>query len=264
MRLDPSQIAGLGPSIDALLAMLLERKRKILAKFETKSVQNQARKEYQQAGQKIDPPAELKKPFERAVREEQLRDLETLWYAADDERSRFARQLVSLVETLGQKYQVDELAAKYAFTGRTPLTIAEALAVKEELEKIDELLKQLEEAEKNAQIGMIDLELLEQFAEPGDMEKLGRAAADGRELRPRNGRAARAGAATAGGFRLTPQGLSRCSKGGCWSGSSAACKPRARGRHQGPVVGEGAVETASDEGIRIRRFAGPHGHSRSR
>src|SRR5262252_463941 len=46
VRLDPSQIAGLGPSIDALLAMLLERKRKILAKYETDSVQNLARKEY--------------------------------------------------------------------------------------------------------------------------------------------------------------------------------------------------------------------------
>ena len=30
IRLDPSQIAGLGPSIDALIAMLQERKRKIL------------------------------------------------------------------------------------------------------------------------------------------------------------------------------------------------------------------------------------------
>ena len=45
IRLDPSQIAGLGPSIDALLAMLLERKRKILEKYETESVQGVARKE---------------------------------------------------------------------------------------------------------------------------------------------------------------------------------------------------------------------------
>jgi hypothetical protein len=33
IRLDPSQIAGLGPSLEALLAMLLERKPKILAKY---------------------------------------------------------------------------------------------------------------------------------------------------------------------------------------------------------------------------------------
>ena len=172
IRLDPSQIAGLGPSLDALLAMLFERKRKVLAKYETESVQGVARKEYQKAAGKVDPPQKLRERFKRAVQEEQLRDLETLWYAVDDERSKFARQVVQLVETLGNKYHVDELAAKYKFTGRTPLTIPEALAVKEELEKIDELLKQLEEAKKNAQIGIIDLELLEQFTEPGDMEKL--------------------------------------------------------------------------------------------
>src|SRR6188474_1137989 len=45
IHLDPSQLAGLGPSMDALLAMLLERKRKILEKYETNSVQNTARKE---------------------------------------------------------------------------------------------------------------------------------------------------------------------------------------------------------------------------
>src|SRR5688572_14981402 len=132
IRLDPSQIAGLGPSIDSLVAMLLERKRKILAKFETESVQGTARKEYHKAGKKIDVPPKLKKRFQQAFDEEQLRDLETLWYAADDERSKFARQLVQLVETLGNKYQVDELAAKYQFTGRTGLTIPEALAIKEE------------------------------------------------------------------------------------------------------------------------------------
>ena len=76
IRLDPSQIAGLGPSLDALLAMLLERKRKILAKYETESVQGLARKEYQKAGSKVDPPPKLRERFKRAVQEEQLRDLE--------------------------------------------------------------------------------------------------------------------------------------------------------------------------------------------
>src|SRR4029453_4823025 len=153
IHLDPSQIAGLGPSLDSLLAMLLERKRKILAKYETESVQGLARKEYQKAGNKIDPPPKLRQRFQRGFHDEQLRDLETLWYAADDERSKFAHQLVQLVENLGNKYQVDELAAKYPFTGKTPLTIPEALAVKEELEKIDQFLKQLENARKNAQLG---------------------------------------------------------------------------------------------------------------
>ena len=52
------------------------------------------------------------------------------------------------------------------------MSVPKALEVKEELEKIDELLKQLEEAEKNGQIGLIDMEMLSEFAQPGDMEQL--------------------------------------------------------------------------------------------
>ena len=240
VRLDPSQIAGLGPSIDALLAMLLERKRKILEKYETGSVQGLARKEYQKTGSKIDPPSKLKGRFQHAFEEEQLRDLEMLWYAAENERSKFARQLVGLVEALGNKYQVDELAAKYAFSGRTPLTIPEALAVKEELEKIDQLLKQLEEARKNAQIGLIDLDLLEQFTEPGDMQKLEelqrmvenyvREMAERQGLE-RDGR----------GFRLTPKAY-RIFQGRLLEKIFSNLQESRSGRHQGPIMGEGAVE----------------------
>src|SRR5919202_6905525 len=43
VRIDPSQIRGLGPSLDALMAMLQERKRKILATYETGRVQGEAR-----------------------------------------------------------------------------------------------------------------------------------------------------------------------------------------------------------------------------
>src|SRR3954453_9405654 len=242
VHLDPSQIAGLGPSLDGLLAMLLERKRKILAKYETESVQGLARKEYQKAANKIDPPAKLKQRFNRAVKEEQLHDLETLWYAADDERSKFANQLLRLRDMLGNKYQVDELAAKYKFTGRTPLSIEEALAVKEELEKIDELLKQLEEARKNAQIGIIDMELLEQFTEPGDLQKLEELQRMVenyvREMAERQG-LERDGKGR--GFKLTPKAY-RLFQGRLLERIFADLKASRSGRHQGPIIGEGAVE----------------------
>src|SRR3954469_23823680 len=42
IHLDASQIAGLGPSLQALKEMLLERKRKILETYETKAVQKLA------------------------------------------------------------------------------------------------------------------------------------------------------------------------------------------------------------------------------
>ena len=55
------------------------------------------------------------------------------------------------------------------------MTIPQALEIKEELETIDRLLKQLEEAAKTAQIGVIDMEELAEYAEPGDIEQLNRA-----------------------------------------------------------------------------------------
>ncbi len=44
IQLDPSQIAGLGPSLDALIAMLEERKRNILETYETDGVRKKARR----------------------------------------------------------------------------------------------------------------------------------------------------------------------------------------------------------------------------
>src|SRR5438270_2658834 len=47
VRIDPRQIKGLGPSIEALLAMLRERKRKILETYETARVEAEARQRFQ-------------------------------------------------------------------------------------------------------------------------------------------------------------------------------------------------------------------------
>src|SRR5262245_29922942 len=123
IRIDPSQIRGFGPSLDALMAILQERKRKILATYETETVQEEARRQFRDFADQMKPPAKIARAFKEAVHEEQLRDLEHLWYRADDEHSPFARQLLHLVGRLGDKYQVDELAAKYEFTGRTRMTI---------------------------------------------------------------------------------------------------------------------------------------------
>ncbi len=112
IHLDPSQIAGLGPSLEAIRQMLLERKRKILETYETNKVEKAARDAYQKQGDSIKPPKNLAKRFEQSFRDEQLRELERLWYQAGDDRSRFARELMQLVAALGDKYQIDELAAE--------------------------------------------------------------------------------------------------------------------------------------------------------
>jgi uncharacterized protein with von Willebrand factor type A (vWA) domain len=240
VHLDPSQIAGLGPSLDALRAMLEERKRKILETYETKRVRKEAAKHYREFGETLKPPKQLRPMFEKAFETEQLRELEQLWYRAGGEKSEFAQKLLPLVEFLGDKYQVDELAARYQFTGQQPMTVPEALEIKDELEKIDELLKQLEEAAKNAQIGIIDMEALAEFAEPGDIEQLNKLHQQVqdylREMAEQQGIER-----TNKGFQLTPKAY-RLFQGKLLERIFSDLQSSRTGRHQGPIVGEGAVE----------------------
>src|SRR5947208_15435731 len=59
VRLDPRQIANLGPSIEALMEMLRERKRRILETYETDTVQTDAEKAYRGQAQEMQPPGKL-------------------------------------------------------------------------------------------------------------------------------------------------------------------------------------------------------------
>ncbi|MHC4770071.1 MAG: VWA domain-containing protein, partial [Planctomycetota bacterium] len=226
VHIDPSQIRGLGPSIDALIAMLMERKAKILATYETDGVQAQARHDYFDLAGQMTPPPHVRERFKREVRDEQLRDLEQLWYRVGDERSRFAVDLLQLVDRLGDKYQVDELASKYEFTGQTPLDVPEALRVKQELETIDRLLEQLREASDTAQIAIIDMQALAEFAEPDYL----------REMAERQGLEF-----TAEGYRLTPKAY-RIFQSSLLEAIFSDLQAARSGRHSGPIAGEGAVE----------------------
>jgi uncharacterized protein with von Willebrand factor type A (vWA) domain len=240
IRLDPSQIAGLGPSIDALIAMLEERKRKILARYETKTVRRRAAQAFTEQASETKVPKKFRQRFYAAVQTEQIRDLERLWYAAGNDQSPWAGALVNVIERLGEKYEVDELAAKYEFTGHEGMTVPQALAVKEELEKIDELLKQLEEARKTARIGIIDMDLLSEFAEPGDIDQLSALQQQVqdylRELAEQQGLEQKKGS-----FRLTPKAF-RLFQGKLLEKLFRELAPSRTGRHQDLVVGEGAVE----------------------
>lgn len=241
IRLDPSQIANLGPSLGALMAMLEERKRRILETYETETVQELAAKAFHERARTMQPPGKVARQFRRAIREEQLHELEQLWYAVEGERSKFSRELLQLTDRLGDKYQVDELASKYAFSGSQSMTIPEALEIKRELEKIDELLKQLQEAMKTAQIGVIDMDLLSEFAEPGDVEQLSALQQQIqdylRELAERQGLEQ----GRRGGFQMTPRAM-RLFQGKLLERIFSQLAESRSGRHQGPVVGEGAVE----------------------
>ena len=242
VRLDPSQIAGLGPSIDFLRALLEERKRKILETYEARTVQKKARKAFHQAAKKVKPPARMEKLFQMAINQEQPFLIERLWYEADDDQSPLARNLLATGSTMADKHNIEELATKYEFTGNESMTVPKALEIKEELEKIDELLEQLEQAEKTAQIGIIDMEMLSEFAQPGDMEQL-------EEMRTQIENMLREQAERQGlerhpdgkGFRLTPQAY-KIFQGRLLQRIFSELAPSRSGRHEGDVIGEGAVE----------------------
>jgi len=233
IHLDPSQIAGLGPSLDFLKQLLEERKRKILETYETDKVRREAGETFRHAAERLTPPGD----------EEQLREMERLWYKAGGERSRFAAHLMKVIERLSEKYQVDELAAKYAFTGQERLDVDQALAIKEELETIDRLLKQLEEAAKTAQIAIIDVVELQQFVDPEQMENLNQLQKQVedlvRQLAEQQGMEK-----TKRGYQLTPKAY-RIFQSKLLEQIFSQLQASRTGRHQGPIVGEGAVELPS-------------------
>jgi uncharacterized protein with von Willebrand factor type A (vWA) domain len=242
VHLDVSQIAGLGPSLEAMIAMLEERKRKILEMFETDRVEREAADHFRDATQRVDPPSKMRGAFEKAVREEQIADLERLWYSTGDDASPLARSLMAAMERLGDKYQIEELASKYNFTGREPMDVPKALAIKEELEAIDRLLEQLREAMKNAQIAVIDMDELSRFAEQADVENLEQLARQMQDyLREQAELQGLEENAEDGGYRLTPQAY-RIFQGKLLEEIFSSLDAARSGRHSGPIEGEGPVE----------------------
>lgn len=246
IKIDPSQIQGFGPSMRSLIAMLEERKRRILATYETQAARDAAGKAYKKQASTIEPKQEQRDQLAAAVKAEQIRELEKLWYMQKSEHSPVARGLVQLIERLGEKYQVDQLSGKYAFTGVEPMSVSRAIEVKEELETIDKLLEQLREAMKTAQLAIIDLEQLSEFAEEegqaSEMEKLNELQQKIEEMVRQE--AERQGLEkTRDGFRLTPKAMSLV-RGKLLSEIFSDLQAARSGRHEGPILGEGPVELA--------------------
>jgi uncharacterized protein with von Willebrand factor type A (vWA) domain len=246
VRIDPSQIAGLGLSLQSLIAMLEERKRRILETYETAAARREAAGAYLAAAGRIEIKKEEREDLRQAVRGEQVRDLERLWYAQKNENSPIARGLLRVIERLGEKYKIEQLAGKYAFTGREPMGVERALEVKEELESIDELLGQLRDAMKTAQLAIIDMERLGEFAEDedrlGDLERLN-------EMQRQIEEYVRAEAERQGlertrdGYRLSTKAMGLV-RGRLLSEVFSDLKAARSGRHRDDVLGEGPVETA--------------------
>ena len=241
--LTPEQLATLGPSLDSIKRRLEEARRRILERYEPTTVRKRARTAFHEQARAARPPSRHREAFERAVREEQLRRLERLWYAQEDDQGRFAAQLAGLIERLGEVYQIDELATKWHFTGREKLSVEEALEVKARLEEIDTLLRQLEEARRNARVFLLDIEALGRHVEEGDLDDLGRVREQIRELVEEL--AARQGLERDGrGYKLTPQAM-RTFQGRLLEKIFSDLEPGRTGRHRTDVTGDGVVELAT-------------------
>jgi len=241
VRLDPSMFPTLGPSIESLRRLLLERKAKILSTYRVDQALRDAEAQLTEAGRGTAGLDEkLKGQLARAVKQRQVYELERLFERLRDDTSPAARAVMRALGGLVNLIQVEQLDDAYDFTGREALSVSDAVDVKLELEKIDELLKQLEEAAKNAQIAIIDMDSLGEFAPPEQVEELNKI---GEMVREAVRQAAeRAGLSkTRDGYALTPKGL-RAMQNLLLSEVFGELREARTGRHNVGIMGEGPVE----------------------
>jgi len=240
IRLDPGQFPGLGPSLEALIALLEERRRRILAKYETDTVLRLSDQQFTESAASIRVPSEFRKQLHRTVRAEQLYQLELLWYQAERSHPAFASRLLQLMEALAEKYKIELLASNWEFTGREALSIPRAIEILEELKQIEEMLKQLEEAKETAQLAIIDMQDLADFADPESIERLGEFQRQVqqylKDLMENQGITA-----ADGQVHLSPRAY-RIFQGRLLERIFSHLESSRAGRHQGPIEGDGAVE----------------------
>ncbi len=242
IRLDPSQISGFGPSIEHLLAMLRERKEKILSTYEITAAQKQADFGVAESADGVDASGPFRKAIEDAIRQGSIADLENVYDLLKDDTSPTAGSVMRAIHALATQYEVEELASKYTFTGRTELSAPDAIEIKGELESIDRLIKQLEEAMKNAQLAIVDLEQLSEFASEEEMQNLANLQKQIDDYL--KAEAERQGIEQDGkGFTLTPQAM-RLFQGKVLQEIFSNLQAARSGRHDGPILGEGPVELA--------------------
>lgn len=240
IEIDPSQIVGFLPSISALTESLMERKRRILKRYESTSVREEARRHFYDAVDQARLPQELSERFRRAIAEEQIFDLERLSVRLQ-EGSESAGAVMRLIHRLGIKYQIDELDSKYEFTGHESMAIPKALEVKEELEWIDRLLEQLANARRTGRIYAINMDALQRLSEPGQVDEL-RSMQQQMLEHLRQQIEAQGIHKQAGKYELTPRAY-RLFQSHILEEIFSDLQASRSGRHEGPISSDGAIET---------------------
>ena len=247
VRLDPSQIAGLGPSLESLIALLEERKRRILETYEATEAQRAADDAFVEAADRLRPPKPFRDELRSVLGRGLIGELERIWYRAERRDPEFANDLLRVIDRLADRYEVDELAARWTFTGRQPMTVEEAIQIKQELETIEKLLEQLREALKEAQIGVIDMDELRQFVDEADVDELAAMGEQIQELIRQQAEQQGLEREDDGTYSLTPK-AHRVFQAKLLDEIFSELEAGRSGRHDGPVVGEGVVELPKTRG----------------
>jgi uncharacterized protein with von Willebrand factor type A (vWA) domain len=250
IRIPPEAIAGLGPSIDALLAELEARRDRILDVWNPSPT-------VEEAGEIVDErastffddqtlPLGFRDRFAREVRERQIHGLERLWYHLDPEdpdQRRVRDRLPSIVQAIADLDAVEGLRDGWPFRGRTVPTVPEAIELREELEAIDHLIEQLKDALRNARPAIVDLDELRAFFEESDLEQFA-------EVRRRAEELLRQAAEAEGlvrdedGWTLGPSAMRRY-QSTLLASVFAAMQGGRHGRHDPVEHDDGAVELPS-------------------
>ena len=242
VHLDPSQIAGLGPSLEALMELLRERKRKILETYETQAGEAEAAGRFHEIGpRRCSRPRSWQERFRQAVKEEQLYDIERLWYRVDDERSPFARQLRAVDRPAGRQVpgrrvgrqvrvhrpHADDRPQGHGDQGGTG--------------------RDRPPAQATGRSGQDGADRRDRHGGPGRVRRAGRhgeaqrAGPADRAVSRATWPSSRGWSKTAQGYRLTPKAY-RLFQGRLLERIFSSLEASRTGRHQGPIVGEGAVE----------------------
>lgn len=252
IRLPPEAIAGLGPSLEALLAMLRERREKILSTWNPTPLVVRLEEDLHSVAKSFLEDDELPKPLARRFAREwagrQIEGLERLWYMLDQDEereSRLKRRLPGLIESMIGFDRIEGLRDGWPFHGTRVPNVEEATEVREELERIDELIKQLEDAKENGQLAIVDLEELRSFVEDEDLlgdfdEARERARKMLEEMASRQGMVEDG----EGGWKMGPRAM-RAYQSTLLSSVFAAMTSSRRGRHDVAENADGAVELPS-------------------
>lgn len=253
VRLDPSQLAGLGPPIDSLRALLEERKRRILATYEMLTARRRARKDFTRAAQELQLPEPWDEKFQRAVGSQQPYQLDHLWYQLEVRHPEAAQRLLNVKQRMTDQHLIEELDSHYLFTGQTATTVDEALQLKAELEQIDRLLEQLDEAAKTGQLALLDWDALTDLTATDDPSETAgsEAIADLQAAAQRiqqwlQQQMEQQGLHNAqqAGWQLTPKAYKTLQQQ-LLTRIFSDLKPSRSGRHDASVIGDGAVELPS-------------------